>query len=191
MTHLFKAFRPLLEDFLSLIVFAALYAVTDNLILSVAAGMAISVGQIAWEKFRGRKIEIMQWASLVLVVVLGSISIATDNPVFAMIKPSVAQAAIGVVMLKPDWMARYLPPIVTDNVSPRALVAWGYVWAFLMLGLAAANVFVAFNFDAKIWAAYTFFVPLPAKVALFFLQYLWIRASVRRSIRARMAVQAA
>ena len=191
MTHLFKAFRPLLEDFLSLIVFAALYAVTDNLILSVAAGMAISVGQIAWEKFRGRKIEIMQWASLVLVVVLGSISIATDNPVFAMIKPSVAQAAIGVVMLKPDWMARYLPPIVTDNVSRGALIAWGYVWAALMLALAAANVFVAFNFDAKIWAAYTLFVPLPAKVALFFLQYLWIRASVRRSIRARMAVQAA
>ncbi|MBV9693295.1 MAG: septation protein IspZ, partial [Alphaproteobacteria bacterium] len=152
---------------------------------------AISIGQIAIERLRGRKIEAMQWASLALVVVLGGISIATNNPVFAMIKPSVAQAAIGIVMLKPDWMARYLPQIVTDNVSRRALIGWGYVWAALMLALAAANVFVAFNFDAKIWAAYTFFVPLPAKVALFFLQYLWIRSAVRRSIRGRAALQTA
>lgn len=191
MTHLFKAFRPLLEDFLSLIVFAALYAATDNLILSVAAGMAISIGQIVWERMRGRKIEIMQWASLALVMVLGGISIATNNPIFAMIKPSIAQAAIGIVMLKPDWMARYLPAIVTENVSSRALIAWGYVWALLMLSLAAANVFVAFQFDARTWAEYTFFVPLPAKVILFFVQYLWIRGAVIRSIRGRAATQGA
>ncbi|HVV65035.1 MAG TPA: septation protein IspZ [Rhizomicrobium sp.] len=191
MSHLFRAFRPLLEDFLSLIVFAVLYAATDNLIVAVGAGMAISLAQIAWERFRGRKIEIMQWASLALVFVLGGISIATDNPVFAMIKPSIAQAAIGCAMLKPDWMARYLPAIVTENVSARALVAWGYVWAVLMLALAAANLFVALRFDARMWAAYTFFVPLPAKVILFFAQYLWIRSAVIRSIRGRAAVQAA
>ncbi|HWA02207.1 MAG TPA: septation protein IspZ [Rhizomicrobium sp.] len=191
MNHLFRAFRPLLEDFLSLIVFAILYAATDNLIVAVGAGMAISLGQIAWERFRGRKIEIMQWASLGLVFVLGSISIATHNPLFAMFKPSIAQAAIGCVMLKPDWMARYLPAVVTDNVPRRALVAWGYVWAMLMLALAAANLFVALRFDATTWAAYTFFVPLPAKLVLFFAQYLWIRAAIIRSIRGRAAAQAA
>jgi len=191
MTHLFKAFRPLLEDFLSLIIFAVLYAATENLMLSVGAGIAISVGQLVWDRMRGRKIEIMQWASLALVVVLGSISVATDNPVFAMLKPSFAQAAIGIVMLKPNWMGRYLPPIVKENVSATALVAWGYVWAVLMLALAAANLFVAFQFGAKTWAAYTLLVPLPAKLVLFLLQYLWIRAAVIRRIRARAAIQAA
>ncbi|HVZ90684.1 MAG TPA: septation protein IspZ [Rhizomicrobium sp.] len=191
MSHLFRAFRPLLEDFLSLIVFAVLYAAIDNLIVAVAAGMAISLGQIAWERYRGRKIEIMQWASLALVFVLGGVSIATANPVFAMMKPSIAQAAIGCVMLSPDWMARYLPAIVTENVSRRALIAWGYVWALLLLGLSAANLFVALRYDARVWAAYTFFVPLPAKLILFFAQYLWIRSAVIRSIRGRAAELAA
>jgi intracellular septation protein A len=190
-THLFRAFRPLLEDFLSLIVFAILFSATDNLIVAVAAGIAISIVQLAWERWRGRKIGAMQWASLALIVVLGGISIATDNPVFAMLKPSFAQAAIGIVMLKPDWMARYLPAIVTDNVSARALAAWGYVWAVLMLALAGANAFIAIRFDARTWTEYTFFVPLPAKIILFFVQYLWIRAAVIRSIRGRAAVQPA
>ena len=52
--------------------------------------------------------------------------------------------AIGCVMLKRGWMARYLPPIVARNVRARLLVFWGYAWAALMFVLAAANLSVAF-----------------------------------------------
>ena len=191
MIRLFSAFKPILSDFLSTITFIALFAATDNLVLSVSAGMAVGIAQIVIEKIRGRKIEIMQWASFALVVVLGTASILTANPEFAMLKPSVGNFAIGLVMLTPNWMGRYLPPIVKENVSPTALIVWGYVWAALELALAAINVWIVFAFDKKVWLEFNAFVPYAAMIALFLLQYAWLRAAVYRSMRAKAAPQPA
>src|ERR1700744_2599892 len=191
MIRLFSAFRPSLSDFLSTITFIALFAATDNLMLSVSAGMAVGIAQIVIEKVRGRKIEIMQWASFVLVIVLGTASILTANPEFAMLKPSVGNFAIGLVMLTPNWMGRYLPPIVKENVSATALIIWGYIWAVLELGLAAANAWIVFAFDKKIWLEFNAFVPYAAMIALFLIQYAWMRVTIGRTIRARMAAQTA
>jgi intracellular septation protein A len=185
MIRLFQAFLPILSDFLSTIVFVILMAITNNLVLSVGVAMAIGIGQIALEKIRGRKIELMQWSSLALVIVLGSAAIYFHDPRFAMIKPSVANLAIGFVMLTPNWMGRYLPQIVKDNVSVIALTVWGYVWAVLEIGLAAANLWVAFNFSQKIWLEYTAFVPIGAQVGLFLIQYAWMRITVGRTMRAK------
>lgn len=190
MIRLAKAFLPILSDFLSTIVFVIAMAITDNLVLSVAAAMAVGIAQIAIEKFRGRRIELMQWASLALVIVLGSAAIYFKDPRFAMIKPSVANFAIGLVMLTPNWMGRYLPPIVKENVSSVALVVWGYVWAALEIVLAVINAWIALTLGKKIWLEYTAFVPFTAMIGLFLLQYVWLRAAVHRSMRAK-ALQAA
>ncbi len=191
MIRLFQAFLPILNDFLSTIVFVILMAVTNDLVLSVAAAMAVGIAQIAIEKIRGRKIELMQWASLALVIVLGSAAIYFHDPRFAMIKPSVANFAIGLVMLTPNWMGRYLPQIVKDNVSVTALTVWGYIWAAMEIGLAVANAWVALTFGQKIWLEYTAFVPIGAQIGLFLIQYAWMRVTIGRTIRARMAAQAA
>ena len=187
MIRLFSAFKPLLSDFLSTIVLVVFLAVTDNLVLSVSAGMATGIGQIALEKWRGRKIEVMQWASFALVIILGSAAIYFHDDRFAMIKPSIANFAIGLVMLTPNWMGRYLPPVVKENVSATALIAWGYIWAALEILLAAANAYVALYLGKKLWLEYSAFVPITVQIALFLLQYAWLRAAVHRNIRARMA----
>jgi len=191
MVNLFKAFLPILSDFLSTIVFVIVFASTDNLVFAVLAGMAVGIAQIALEKIRGRKIELMQWASFALVIVLGSAAIFFKDARFAMIKPSVANLAIGLVMLTPNWMSRYLPQIVKDNVSPRALAVWGYIWAALEILLAGINVWIAFTFGKKIWLEYTAFVPISAQIGLFLIQHTWMRITIGRTIRARMAAQAA
>lgn len=188
MIRLFNAFKPLLSDFLSTIVFIVVMDVTGKLVPAVAAAMAIGVLQIVVEKLRGRKIQAMQWASFLLVIVLGSASILTADPTFAMLKPSIGNFAIGLVMLTPNWMGRYLPAIVTDNVSRGAIVAWGYVWAATEILLAAANAYVALRLGVEAWKQFAAFVPLPLQLALFLIQYAWLRAAVRRSIRGRMAV---
>jgi intracellular septation protein A len=122
--------------------------------------------------------------------VLGTASILTANPEFAMLKPSVGSFAIGLVMLTPNWMGRYLPPIVKENVSTTALAAWGYIWAALEIGLAVANAWIALTLGKRIWLEYTAFVPFAAMIGLFLLQYVWLRAAVHRSMRAK-AMQAA
>ena len=190
MVGLFSAFKPILSDFLSTIVFVIVMAITDNLVLAVLAGMGVGIVQIAIEKIRGRRIEIMQWASFALVIVLGTAAIVFRDARFAMIKPSVGNFAIGLVMLTPNWMGRYLPQIVKENVSPVALVVWGYVWAALEIVLAVVNAWIALTLGKKIWLEYTAFVPFAAMIGLFLLQYVWLRAAVHRSMRAK-ALQAA
>jgi hypothetical protein len=88
-------------------------------------------------------------------------------------------------------MGRYLPQIVKDNVSPAALTVWGYLWAALELTLAGVNAWVALVLGKAIWLEYTAFVPLGAQIGLFLIQYAWMRITIGRTIRARMAAQAA
>lgn len=186
MTDFFQAFRPLLVDFLSTIVFVALYAVTGSIRAAIVLGIGVGVAQIALIFWRGKRPDLMQWASLALVIVLGSASLLTHDPRFVMIKPSIGGFAIGIVMLKPNWQGRYLPPIVTANAPPKLLIAWGYIWSALIFALALANLFVAFTFGPKIWAWYTAIVPMSAQLALFAIQFVTIRYVVRRNIiRAR------
>jgi len=191
MGHLFNAFKPLLSDFLSTIVFIVVMEATGNLVWAIAAGMVVGVAQIAILKLRGRNIQMMQWASFALVIVLGSASLYTANPLFVMLKPGIGNFAIGLVMLAPNWQGRYLPAIVRDNVSHGALVAWGYMWALTMIALAAANTYIALELGKAAWMQFTAFVPLPLQLGLFLLQYAWLRMAVRRSMRAKAALQPA
>jgi intracellular septation protein len=187
MKHFLAAFRPLAEDFLSTIFFVAIYAATGSVRLGIALGIGIGVAQIAYLLARGRKIDLMQWMSLALVVTLGGATLLTHNPRFVMVKPSIGTFAVGCVMLRRNWMGRYLPPIVTQNVSEPVLAGWGYVWSALMFVLAAANLFVAFEFGMAAWAWFVSVVPLACQILLFVTQYASLRYLVRRSIRARVA----
>lgn len=187
MTDLLKAFRPLAVDFLSTIVFVVFYAITGSIQAGIALGIGVGVGQIALLFLRGKRPDLMQWASLALVIVLGSASLITRDPRFVMVKPSIGAFAIACVMLKPNWQGRYLPPIVTEHVSARFLMAWGYIWSALIFALGFANLFVALTLGPKIWAWYTAFVPISAQLALFLIQYFTIRSAVVRSVRAQLA----
>lgn len=182
--NLLRAFKPLAADFFSTIIFVIIIEVTKNVVLSTAIGIAAGVLQFLWYWIRGNKIELMQWASLALVVVLGSATIYTQDAHFMMIKPSIAMFAVAAVMLKRGWQNRYLPPIVQEHTSPSFLIMWGYLWSALYFTLGAANLYVAFNYPLPVWNTFTAFVPTFAPLGLFLIQYLSIRVAVRRRIRA-------
>jgi len=190
MLNLLRAFRPIASDFLSTIIFIIAYEATGSILVGVAAGIAVAFAQIGWLRWRSRKIDLMQWASLALVVVLGSASIITRDPHFIMIKPSVGAFAISAVMLRPNWMTRYMPPFVLEHISPRLPLVWGYVWAAAIFALGVANLVVAFAWGPKIWAWFTSFVPVGLQVSLFLVQYLTIRHEVVRAIRTQAAASA-
>lgn len=187
MLNLLRAFRPIALDFLSTILFIVVYDATGSLAAGVGAGIGTALVQTAWLKWQRRRIEAMQWASVALVLVLGSAALLTRNAHFIMVKPTIAAFAIATVMLRPGWMTRYLPPIVTENVSPRLPLVWGLVWAGAIYGLGVMNLVVAFAFGAKTWAMYTAVVPLAVQLSLFLLQYWMIRHAVVRAIRSRAA----
>jgi intracellular septation protein len=146
------AFVQLLSDFLSAIVFLAIYGSTENVYLATGMAIAVSLAQLAVAKVRGRPVDAMQWLVLGMVVVLGSATLITEDSRFIMVKPSIVHFAVGAVMLRRGWMMRYLPPIARDNIPESVLVGSGYAWATLMFALGALNIIIVVTLPFAVWA---------------------------------------
>jgi intracellular septation protein A len=182
---MFEAGKLLLLDMASTFFFLALYLWTNNISLSVALGMALGVAQIGWQFVRKKPIETMEWLSLFLVVGSGAAALITNDPRFVMIKPSLIYVIVAVVMLKPGWMNRYLPPVAIEIVPDVAFI-FGFVWSGLMFFSAALNVIVALNFSVAIWASFMSIYAIVSKLALFLTQYGIMRYIGVRRRRAQM-----
>jgi intracellular septation protein A len=187
MSGLFYAGKWLLLDLLSTVFFLAIFSLTDNIYVATAMGIGIGLAQVAWLKLRRRSIDLMQWASLGLVVVFGGATLITHNPHFMMVKPTLIYIAIGIVMMQPGWMLRYVPAAVHEDGADLIRV-FGYVWAGLMFFTAAANLVLAFG-DTKLWVEFLAVFPAGSKIVLFFIQYLTMRVVITQ--RRRKAAHAA
>ena len=179
-------FARLGADFLSALVFFAVYVASDDVVLATGVAIAVAVAQVVYARIKGQNLSFMAYASLALVIVLGGMAVLTNDPRFMFAKPAIGHFAIGLVMLKRGWMLRYVPPIVADTI-PEYVTAAGYAWAALMFALGLGTVAVAMTGDVKLWAIYITAVAGGAKVAAFALQFIIFRFVVTNRIRAARA----
>lgn len=182
---LLSSARPLLQDLASTILFLILFALTGNVMLSVATGLALAIAQIGWQRVRRLKIDALQWVSLVVVIAAGVTSLITHNPVFVMLKPSAIYLLVGAAMLQRGWMDRYLPPIAREWV-PDLAIAFGYAWAGLMFFSAALNLWAALSLGALAWGTVMSAWGIASKFGLFFIQYGTMKFIGRRRYRAQL-----
>ena len=175
-------FARLASDFFSTIVFLALYLITDNVVMATSVAIAGAVAQVIYSRVKGKPLGFMTYASVGLVIVLGSATLLTKDPRFVLAKPAIGHFAIGIIMLKRGWMLRYMPPIVTETI-PEYVTVTGYAWATLMFALGAGTIAVASTGDLKLWAFYVSVVAIGAKVAAFAIQYAAFRILVTNRIR--------
>jgi intracellular septation protein A len=184
MNSLLTAIRPLAWDFLPTIAFAALTAAHVDVRVATAAAVGVGLLQLLVVRATGRSVGLLQWAGLGLAIVFGAASFATPDARFVMLKPTLIYAAVGVIMLKPGWMLRYLPDHVREEAAGLVL-GWGYVWAGLMFLSAGLNFAVAI-WATKQWPLFIAVFPLWSKLGLFAIQY----SSMRVVIRGRRSAQA-
>ena len=181
-------FAKLGTDFLSTIVFLSLYLITGNVVLATCVAIAGAIVQLIYARIKGQQLGFTTYASLALVIVLGSATLWTDDPRFVLAKPAIAHFAIGAIMLKRGWLLRYMPPLVAETI-PEYVTFAGYAWAVLMFALGAGTIAVALTGDMKLWAIYVSVVAIGAKVAAFAVQYVAFRVLVTNRIRAARAYQ--
>jgi intracellular septation protein A len=181
-----NVFRRLAVDFFSTIVFLAVYFATDNVLLATGIAIAGAIAQVVHSRIKGETLGFMTWASLALVIVLGTATILTRDPRFALAKPSIAHFAIGAIMLKRGWMLRYVPQIAAETI-PEYVTAAGYAWAALMFALGAGTILCALTGDLKLWAFYVSFVLIGAKLLAFAIQYVAFRLLITSRVRASRA----
>jgi intracellular septation protein len=180
------ALQQLLSDFLSAIVFLAIYGLSGSVTWATSLAIAVGVAQLAVMRLTNRPIDAMQWLALGLVVVLGAATLITQDSRFIMVKPTVIHWAIGAVMLRHGWMTRYLPPIARDNLPVNVMVTAGYAWSALMFLLGGLNLFIAVTMSFAVWAWFITFGAVGAKVVAFLAQYWIFRSIIRGKLRAEL-----
>jgi intracellular septation protein A len=180
------ALLRLATDFLSTIVFLVIYLATDNIVLATSVAIAGAVAQVIHARIKGKPLGFMTYASLGLVIVLGTATLLSNDPRFMLAKPSIAHFAVGVIMLKRGWMLRYVPPIVSDTIPEYVTIA-GYAWAALMFVLGAGTIGVAATGDLRLWTIYVSVVMIAAKVLAFAVQYVAFRIIVTNRLHSMRA----
>lgn len=181
--YFLRAVRPILVDLASTFIFLAVYEFTRDLKLAILSGIGFGVLQVVWAKLLRHAVAPLQWASLGLVLTMGGLSLVTQNPRFIMLKPTLVDAVLAAVMSRKGWLDRYLPPVVHDNVEPRTVERFSLAWPLLMVALGLANIYVAFKFTFEFWLWYSTIAPLASVIALFLIEYFWLRAIIVGKLR--------
>lgn len=136
-----------LLDFFPILLFFVAYKLQG---IYVATGVAIAASalQVSWIWYRRRKLEPMHIATLGLLVVFGGLTIALQDPIFVMWKPTLVNWLFAAVFLGSQWIGgrtlieRMMSHAVQvpEHIWTRLNLAW--VLFFLLSGLA--NLFVVY-----------------------------------------------
>ncbi|MDF0696292.1 septation protein IspZ [Rhizobium sp. MC63] len=172
----------LLSDLASSLLFLILFSFTRNAALSAGFGMLLGVIQIALQLGRRKPIDVMEWMSVFLVIASGTATVLTDSPRFVLFKPTAIYAIVGIVMLKPGWINRYLPSIAREVASDV-----GFAWAGLMFVSATLNAYLALNSVLATWAMVMTIFGIVGKFVLGIAGFVAIRLTVRHRLRAMSA----
>lgn len=144
----------LLLDFLPIVLFFAAFKL-QGIYVATAVLMAATVVQMAIVYATQKKLETMQKATLVLILVFGALTLILQDERFIKWKPTVLYGAMSLAMAVALWGFRKnflhmllgtqltLPPQVWRNLS----IAWIGYCAFM----AALNAYVAMYFSTEAW----------------------------------------
>ena len=130
-------------------------------LLSTLVVIAATLVQIAAMLLRGKKIDLMLWISLALVVVLGGATVWFHNATFIKWKPSVLYWAMGLSFWISQTMFKknLLQTLIGDQLElpvpvwQRLNVAW--IAFFGLMGLL--NLYVAYTYSTSTWASFKAF----------------------------------
>ena len=148
--YYFSTPMKLLLDFFPILLFFIAYKLAG---IYVATGVAIAAAamQVGWVWWRSRKVEKMHLATLGLLVVFGGMTLALQDPIFVMWKPTLVNWLFALVFLGSHFIggrtliertmshAIDLPP----GIWPRLNLLW--VGFFFLSG--AANLYVVYDFS--------------------------------------------
>uniref|UniRef100_Q07RB0 Intracellular septation protein n=1 Tax=Rhodopseudomonas palustris (strain BisA53) TaxID=316055 RepID=Q07RB0_RHOP5 len=176
------AFAKLGSDFFSTIIFVVLYFSTGNVLLATVVAVLGAVGQFIYAKVKGQRLDVMSYASTALVVVLGGATLFTNDARFMLVKPSIGHFAVAAIMLRPNWMARYVPSHVANTI-PNAVRVAGYSWSALMFVLGVGVIAAALTNNMALWTTYVMVIAPAAKVAAMVAQYFAFRLLIRGRMR--------
>ena len=148
-----------LFDFFPVLLFFVAINIWDIFVATAVAIVATFV-QVGWLATRKKKIEPMLWASLGIIVIFGGLTLYLQDKTFILWKPTVlywlfASVLAGATLLRKNLIRSLLSEHVQLPDPVWARLNWAWVAFFGFLGVA--NLYVAYHYSEKIWAAFKLF----------------------------------
>ncbi|HEX9878035.1 MAG TPA: septation protein A [Gammaproteobacteria bacterium] len=167
----------LLIDFLPIIVFfgtykvAGMYAATAAIIIA----MALQIG-IQW--LRTRTVNKMLLTSGILVAFFGGVTLLLRDPIFIQWKPTIVNLLFAAAFLGSRFIGeKTLIERIMGHAIELDTATWRQLnglWVGNFAFLAAANLYVVYNFDEATWVNFKLFGMLGLTLAMVLIQAVWI-----------------
>ncbi len=130
-------------------------------LLATLVVMSATLLQALIIKLRGKKIDLMLWISLALVVTLGAATIYFHNATFIKWKPTGLYWASALVFWASAafWGKNIIQAMLGAELNLPAAVWAGLnrAWVWFFAGMGALNLYVAYNFSTSTWADFKAF----------------------------------
>jgi intracellular septation protein len=129
--------------------------------LSTLVVIVASLAQVAWLKLRGRKVDLMLWISLALVVVLGGLTVWLKSETFIKWKPTGLYWAMALSFLVSEWFfGRNLLKLMLGEQIELPEAVWqrlAWAWVGFFAGMGVLNLWVAYHFSTDTWVNFKLF----------------------------------
>lgn len=155
------------SDFLAIILFFAIYKITNNIILATAVAIIVGIFQAALLYLKYKKLEPMQWLSLGLIVVFGGLTIALNDRTFIMLKTTILPWFIALAMLVAELLGKNGLKMLLSKEIELPEKVWQKLalsWMIFFFCLGLLNLFVAYPFTLEreaIWVNFKLYAYLP------------------------------
>ena len=164
-----------LFDVLPVVLFFAAFKLYD-IYVATAVAIAATVVQVSWLKLRGRRVDLMLWASLAIIVVFGGATLLLQDETFIKWKPTVLYWLFGVVLAV--GMLGFRKNLIRTVLGQQmrlpdpvwARLNWSWVAFFGFMG--AANLYVAYNYSTDLWVNFKLFGGIGLMIAFVVAQSL-------------------
>jgi intracellular septation protein len=130
-------------------------------LLATVVVMIATLAQAAILKLRGKKIDLMLWISLGLVVVLGGATVWFHNETFIKWKPTGLHWAMALTLwISQAWFGKNLIQAMLGGELQLPDQVWlklNRAWVLFFAAMGIINLYVAYNFSTSAWANFKVF----------------------------------
>lgn len=184
------AVRPVALDFASTFLFYFLLMAGADARIAAIVGVGLGVGQIVFMLMCRQRPSAMQIGSVVLVMLVGVVTLLTNDARIVFWKVSVIYLVLGCTMLRPGWMQRYIPPIAAEHLPPKVMIPWERIWAVLIMTTGLLSLVLSLTQSARVTATiFGIFAPV-SKIVLFSIQYIRLRHRTLLRMQAQLEAAA-
>lgn len=147
-------------EFLVIILFFITYVLSKNIVLATAVALAAGIIQAAFIWIKYKKLQTMQWLSLVLIVIFGGATIVFKDAHFIMWKPSILFWLMATALLASHVLGKNVLQTTMGKEITLPDAVWRkltFAWVLFLAMMGVLNLWVAYRFTEAQWVNYKLF----------------------------------